>query len=418
MYMIKSLGRKISIYFPALRSPNFKRYWVSQCISLTGTWIQIIGQSWLVYSVTKSALLLGIIGALQFIPLLLFSVFAGSLIDKASKKNIIMVTQALNIFLSIIPAILIWTGYINISHIIALAISQGFINTIDMPARQAFISELVDKENLVNAIVLNSSVFNAARIIGPALAGLLMGYFGVAVCFLINAFGFVIAQLLVFRIRIPVVKNERIKDRKLSILSDTSMGLVYLSNNKGLYRILLSVAVMGIFALNFNVLIPILSSSTFHQTEAGFGFLMTSMGIGSLIGALLLALIGKFISGNIILVLMPPILSLLLIFTGLVKDYRAVIILIALSGLSNTLFFTSANSSIQLMTVDEYRGRINSLYTLVYGGSAPIGNFFAGGITEKYGIEKGFILSGILNLVFILPIILIRAKKVKERAKS
>jgi MFS family permease len=415
MYLIGFIRHSIYLYFPALKTPNFRYYWVSQCISLTGTWIQSIGQSWLVYSITKSAVLLGIMGALQFIPVLLFSVFAGSLIDRVSKRNIIIATQAFSIFLSLTSAIPIWAGHINIYHIIALAIFQGFINTFDMPARQAFISDLVEPKNLVNAIAINSSVFNAARIIGPAFAGLLMGYFGIAVCFLLNAFGFIIAQLLVLRINIPFIKNAGIQNSKPSILSDTRMGLIYLSKNKNLYKILLSVAAMGIFALNFNILIPILSSNVFNQTEAGFGLLMTAMGIGSFIGALLLAAKSKFISGKITLVVMPFIVSLLLIFTGVINDYYIVMFLLALSGLSNTLFFTSANSSLQLMTTDEYRGRINSLYTLVYGGTAPIGNFLAGIITEKYGVQYGFILTGILNAVFIIPIILIRKPKLKQR---
>ncbi|MCX7709700.1 MAG: MFS transporter [Clostridia bacterium] len=411
MKIIEMIKSKTAAYFPALESENFGFFWISQCVSVIGSWIQSVGQSWLVFSLTKSPFLLGIIGALQYIPVLLFSVFAGVFIDKTSKKTILILTQTAYILLSLLLALLVWTGYIRIWHIISAGILQGFINTLDMPARQAIVSELVEREHVLSAIALNSSVFNAARIIGPALAGILMGYFGIAACFLINAFGFILALLLTVKIQPETVRKDILQTSSPSFFSDMRMGLAYLSENKMLYKILLLVAVMGIFALNFNVLIPVLSSDVFHQDEAGFGFLMSAMGIGSFAGAIFLAAKGRAVTGITPLVILPFIMSLLLALTAFVTNYSMMIMLLALSGLVNTMFFTSANSSLQLMTLDEYRGRITSLYTLVYGGTAPIGNFFVGWITEGYGIQSGFLWSGILNLIFVIPIVLMRSGK-------
>lgn len=169
--------------FVALQNPNFRLYWIAWSISLIGTWMQNIAQPWLAYSLTGSAFLLSLVGALQFTPILLFSLFAGVIVDRFPKKNILLITQSCSVVITMIPAILIWTDQIRYWHLLVLASLLGLINAVDMPARQTFVTELVGKKDTMNAIALNSAIFNAARIVGPALAGLIIGYTNIAFCF-------------------------------------------------------------------------------------------------------------------------------------------------------------------------------------------------------------------------------------------
>jgi len=390
--------RKLNNPFSALRHRNFRYYWGGMSISLIGTWMQNIALPWLAYSMTESPFLLSLVGALQFTPMLLFSLFAGVVIDRFPKKNILYFTQSAALLITLALAILVWSGDIRYWHILILATMLGIVNTLDMPTRQSFIIELVGREDLMNAIALNSSVFNMARVIGPALAGIIMATMGIAFCFYINSVSFAAVIVGLFFVD-PVKVHER-TERKGKILSDIKDGLKYIFNNEHLANIILMVAIVGIFAMNFNVLVPVFAKEILRQQETGFGFLMSMVGAGSFAGAMLIATMSKSGPQKFVLNIVPFFIAALLIFTGLTNIYILTGLGLAASGLCFVAFISSANSSLQLNATDEYRGRVISVYMLVFGGSVPIGNLYSGIISDRFGPRAGFIACG--GIIFIL----------------
>jgi MFS family permease len=277
------------------------------CISLIGTWMQNMAQPWLAYSLTKSPLLLSLVGTLQFLPSLVFSLFAGVIIDKYPKKRILLLTQSASLIITFILAVLVWTGKIQYWHILVLALALGVVNSLDMPARQAFVIELVGKEDVMNAVALNASVFNIARVIGPALAGVVMGFFGIAWCFFINSISFAAVVInLLFIKPLPIENKFKSKGK---VLDDIKDGLRYIYKHPFLLTVVLIMAVVGTFAMNFNVLVPVYAKEVLKQQEMGFGFLMSFMGIGSFTGAILVAAMSKSGPKRFTILIVPLCLS-------------------------------------------------------------------------------------------------------------
>lgn len=408
MSIINAIKNKTLNYFPAFRHRNFRLFWSGMSLSLIGTWMQNISLPWLAYSITDSPMLLSLVGTLQFLPIMLFSLFAGEALDRLPKKTVLAITQALSMFIALLFALLIWTGHIKYWHILVLASILGLVNTFDMPGRQSYLIELVGKKDLMNAIALNSSVFNAARIVGPALAGMLMGYFGVAFCFLANAISFLPILIALFRIDAdPVIGSSR---KDTNVLKNIGEGLKHIYINATLVKTFLSLLVVSTFAMNFSVLIPVFAKNVLGQGETGFGFLMSSMGIGSFIGALLLAFTSKNEPNQKMLLLNPYIISVLLILTGFTSAFHSTTLLLAVTGFSTVTFNATSNSNIQINTRDEYRGRVMSVYTLAMGGSTPIGNLFTGYVTDRFGPQIAFIVNGAVVILFLLIILMLKRK--------
>ncbi len=391
--------------FTSLKHKNFRLFWIGMCVSLIGTWMQNIAQPWLAYSLTKSPFLLSLIGTLQFTPVLLFSLFAGIVIDKYSKKKILILTQSASMFITLILALLVLTKQIQYWHILVTSTALGFVNTLDMPTRQSFVIELVGKEDLINAVALNSSVFNLARVIGPAAAGIIMGYVGMSACFFINSisFGAVIISLLF----IKPIEKPKTSGRSVKVLANIKDGLKYIHRKEIILNTILTVAIVGTFAMNLNVLVPVFAKDILHKQEAGFGFLMSFMGAGSFVGAMLVAALGK--SGpnrfiRFVLNVVPFINAFFLILTGFTRSYFLTGLLLAFTGLSFVSFSSTANSTIQINSADEYRGRVMSVYSLVFAGSTPIGNLYAGTISQNFGSNIGFIACGAIIIVLLIPL--------------
>jgi predicted MFS family arabinose efflux permease len=391
--MASDLSKSFNNPFHALRHKNFRFYWSGMCISLIGTWMQNIAQPWLAYSLTDSPFLLSLVGALQFTPMLFFSLFAGVLVDRIPKRNILFFTQSASLLITLGLAILVWSGHVRYWHILIAATALGLVNTLDMPTRQSFVIELVGKEDLMNAIALNSSVFNMARVIGPALAGIVMGTMGIASCFFINSisFGAVIVGLFFVH---PIAIQGRGK-RKGEILSDIKDGLKYIIKNKHLLTTLQTLAIIGIFAMNFSVLVPVFAKQILGQQETGFGFLMSFVGLGSFSGAMMIATMSKSGPRKLILNILPFFIAALLILTGFTDIFVLTGLSLAATGLCFVAFSSTANSTLQLNATDEYRGRVMSIFTLVFGGSVPIGSLFAGLICDHFGPRAGFIACGV-----------------------
>ncbi len=392
--------------FISLRHKNFRYYWFGMCISQIGTWMQNIAQPLLAYKLTDSPFLLGLVGALQFLPVLLFSLFAGVIIDRFPKKKLLIITQSASMLITLILAILAFTGEIRYWHLIIMASALGMANTLDMPARQSFVIELVGKEDLMNAIALNSTVFNISRIIGPAIAGILMEYSGVAFCFFANAISFGAVLISLFFIKPQKLENREVEKGK-TIFQNIGEGLRYILKSEILFSTIIIMAIVGTFAPNFSVLIPVFTSKILHMKEAGFGYLMSFMGVGSLFGAVYVAAFSRSGPKRIILRIVPVAVGLLLILIAFTDKFILTGLALAITGFFFVMFSSSSNSALQLNTDNEYRGRVMSIYTLVFAGSTPIGNLFAGAMTQFFNARIGFVSCGAAIVVLMIPILIL-----------
>jgi MFS family permease len=387
--------------FRSLRHRNFRLFFSGQLVSLIGTWMQNVGQAWLVLELTHSSFKLGVVSALQFLPMLFLSFFAGPFIDYFSKRKIIIFTQTALMLLAFILALLDFSDAVRYWHIVILATLLGIVNTIDMPARQSFIIEMVGKEDLMNAIAMNSSIFNAARAVGPAIAGLLIGAAGTAVCFFVNGLSFlaVLWGLLLMRFDEPPSPGPR----SYHVIEDITEAIRYIRETPVVMIAIVLVAVVSIFGTNFNVLVPVFSRQELHRDAAAFGFLMSSFGVGALIGAVSLAALSRHGPKFYILLGGGLALSLFLILIGFQKSYGLTALLLALSGWSMVTFFGMANTTVQLNTEDRLRGRVMSVYTLSFGGLTPFGSLFAGSVAHLIKAPLTFAAGGfVCGIVFLM----------------
>src|SRR6516165_2495796 len=281
--------------FLALRHRNFRLFWFGQLISLIGTWMQSIGQAWLVLELTHSAWLLGVVGALQFLPVMLLSLFGGVLADRLPKRKVLLFTQSSAMLQATILWILVATGHVQIWEVLVLASLLGLTNSIDMPTRQAFVVEMVGREDLPNAIALNSSLFNMARVVGPGLGGLIIAWFGIAPLFLLNSISFiaVIIGLALIKMNELHAQAKRLTSKaeapKQSTMQSLREGLAYVVHTPSVLLVIAVIGVISLFGINFNVILPLFATDVLHSGALGFGFLSASFGLGSLFSALWLA---------------------------------------------------------------------------------------------------------------------------------
>lgn len=387
-------------YYPALLHKNYRYYWFSQLVSLIGTWIQRMAQSWLVYTMTGSATKLGIVTALQFLPILMFSLFFGPVIDRYKKKHIIIYTQIVSMFLALLLAVLVFSGLVEYYQIALIAFALGVANALDMPSRQSYMIELVGRKDLLSAVGLNSAIFNLARILGPALSGVLMASINMGWCFLLNAISFLPVIYALYRIKDNSVKP--IIDKTHSMIYEVKEGLRYIAANDRILTLMAILLITGIFSFNFQVLIPILSKETFLLKEQGFGALMATMGLGAFLGALSTSIRSKTLDGIYIVGVTSFLLAIILILIGL-SDYLFVTVgLLFFSGLSSVWLATTANSTLQIEADTKFRGRVMSVHALVFAGSTPIGNFMSGFLAEKLGPQNCFIINGIAIIILLV----------------
>lgn len=397
-----AISTKLGQTFPALTHKNYRYFWFGQCISLMGTWMQRTAQQWLVYTITKSAFLLGLLGVAQFGPMLIFSLFAGVLADRYPKKSMLLFTQVALMIQAFILAFLVWSGHVYYWQILLLASVLGLVNTLDMPTRQSFIVELVGRKDLTNAIALNSSIVNLARIIGPAVAALLMTTVGAGACFFLNGLSFIPVIIGLFLIRSQVITGSKKTGSMIKSIGD---GLKYIYKKPVLAYTVLAVLVVGTFTMNTNVLFPVFADQVLHRGVNGYGLLLSAMGIGSLVGAMLVATRVRSNPSRLVLFSSALIISALLVMIFFIHSYLFATLAIAAIGFFNIIFMNTVNSTLQLNSSDEYRGRIMSVYSLSLGGTTPIGNLFAGGFSQKFGSSVGFLMCGLTTGILIVAII-------------
>lgn len=395
-------SRFVDRNFHALTHKNFRYFWMGQCASLIGTWMQSIGQCWLVISITNSPFLLGVLGMVQFIPITFFSLFAGVIVDKFSKKKLLIFTQISSMFLAFSLSLLVFTNTVKYEYILILAFLLGCVNCIDMPTRQSFTIEIAGKEDLMNAIALNSATFNLARILGPSIGALVMAYLGTGWCFLLNGLSYLAVLYGLFNIKVESYFRKKIKESNM--LKEIKDGLKYVRNSKVLFETTLMILVIGIFGFNYNVLVPSFTKLVLHQNEKIYGILMSFLGIGSFLGAIMVSMRSRKGPKARVLFVSSIIMASMLILNGLNSSFVITGILLGATGVFNIQFSTTANSTLQLNSKDEYRGRVMSVYSFVFAGSAPLGSFFTGVVCEKIGPSEGFLISGILIIILMVSI--------------
>jgi len=382
--------------FRALGSRNFRLFFSGQIISLVGTWMTRVATSWLVYRLTGSALLLGIVAFSGQIPTFFLAPVAGVLVDRWDRRRLLVATQVLAMVQSLALAILTLTGRITIVDIILLSVAQGFINAFDMPGRQAFLVSMVDrKEDLSNAIALNSSMFNGARLIGPSIAGLVIAAAGEGVCFLVDGISYiaVVAALLAMRVR-PQGSGPR-----RSVLRELREGLHYVAHFTPIAYILLLLAIFSLVAMPYVVLLPVISKEVLGGGAYTFGFLMAASGLGALAGALYLAARRSVLGLGRLILLATTTFGLGLVGTGLSRFLWLTLVLMVLVGCAAMIELASCNTLLQTIVADDKRGRVMSFYTMAFMGMAPLGSLLAGAAANRLGTPQTLIIGGALCLL-------------------
>ncbi|HVC33100.1 MAG TPA: MFS transporter [Chloroflexota bacterium] len=383
--------------FRALRHHDFRLFYSGQLVSLIGTWMQDLAQSWLALVLTNSALALGLVGAVQFLPVLLFSTFGGTIADRAPKRWVLVGTQSAQMVLAFVLAALTFTHVVTYVDVLILALLLGTASSVDMPTRQAFVVELVGPKDLMNAIALNSSMFNAARLIGPSIAGLLIGIIGIDGCFFLNGLSFsaVIVSLLLMHPPAPAARGRAAFQ---GIWEDLREGLRYVRQAPSVLAVIVLVGLLGTFGYNFNVVLPILARNVLVVGATGLGWLTGAMGLGSLVASLGVAYFGGQPRPRVI-VGAAAAFSVLEIALAPVSSYAVALALLVVIGASMVVVSAIANTYVQSSVPHRLRGRVMSIYSTVFVGTTPIGNTLAGAIAATSGTFGPLLLGGLMSLV-------------------
>ena len=381
----------------ALQHRNFRLFFGGQSISLVGTWITRVATSWLVYRLTGSELLLGIAGFAGQIPTLVITPFAGVLVDRHDRRRILLVTQAASLVQSAVLAVLTFTNVITVRQIIWLQVLQGVINSFDTPARQAFVSEMVeDRKDLPNAIALNSSMVNGTRIIGPSIGGLLIAGFGEAWCFAIDAISYIAVIGSILAMRVPA--RARHEAAEMHLLDELHHGWKYVLHSVPIRSALLLVAIVCTAGTPYTVLMPAIAKEVLHGGPNTLGLLMTGTGVGALAGALYLAQRESVLGLGRIIMWASAVFGIgLVIFSQLTTLWAAFAVL-AIAGCGFMIHLAATNTILQTIVEERLRGRVMSFYTMAFFGTVPIGSLLGGILADRFGAMRTVLMTGIVCL--------------------
>ena len=388
----------------ALRHRDFRLFWIGQLISQIGTWMQSVAQAWLVLELTHSPLQLGIVSALQFTPVLLFSPVGGVLSDRFAKRKVLLVSQTAMQLQAFVLAALVWSGRIQYWHVAVLAAIYGLGRAIDIPARQSYITDLVGRSDLANAVALNSVIMNGARIVGPAVAGLLIAAFGVALAFFLNGVSFV--AVLVALVAIRTEGRPDINGR-LGIREGLLGALSYAAATPPVAFTLGLMVVVSLVVLNFNVVVPLVARDVLNQGANGFGLLMSALGAGAVAGAFGVALFRRGQPPLKFLVASAATLCAGLMALAAAGHFAVAALVLALLGCCQILFTTGCNTTLQLVAPNELRGRVMGLYTVTFAGMTPFGSLLVGWVAEHQGIRLACAAGGAIGLLGVAVLVLI-----------
>jgi MFS family permease len=390
-----------------LRNRNYRLFAAGQVVSNTGTWMQRVAQDWLVLDLTHgSGAALGITTGLQFLPLLLFGLYGGVLADRYRKRRVLMVTQAVMGVLALVLGLLALTGSAQVWHVYGLAFALGLATVVDNPTRQTFAVEMVGPADLSNAIALNSAIFNMARILGPAVAGVLIAAIGTGPVFLVNAGSFVAVLAGLYLMREDELYTREPVPRAKGQLRE---GLRYVRQRRDLVMVLIMVLFVAAFGMNFQMTTALMSRQTFHSGASSFGLASTMLAVGALAGALLAARRRNLRMR--LLFAAATVFGVLEIATGLMPNYASFLVLLVPTGIALLTFNTAANAVMQLSVPAEMRGRVMGLYMLVFAGSSPIGSPLIGWLAEVFGPRSSMIIGGIVSLAAVAGVIAVMAPR-------
>jgi MFS family permease len=389
--------------FSALRHRNFRLFWTGQFVSLIGTWMQTVAQGWLVLQLTNSAFLLGLVNGIGSLPVLLFSLPGGVVADRMNKRDLLIFTQTVAMLLAFLLAWLTHLHYkgrfsLHVWYVIVIAAVGGSVFALDAPARQSFFIEMVGKKDLLNAIALNSAIFNGARIVGPALAGVLIGVIGTAGCFFLNGLSFVAVIVGLYLINVPhnppAVKGSPWQEMK--------QGLAYVWHNRQVRSLEVIVAVFSIFGMPYLVLMPIFARDILQKGAGGLGFLMTSTGVGALAGSLILAAFSDSSKKGPLVFWSGALFAAASLGFAISRSYPLSLAVLPLVGLSMVSQVATINTILQTLVPDEMRGRVMGVHTMMFMGMMPFGSFIAGTLASRWGAPFTLELGAAVCLVSML----------------
>jgi MFS family permease len=378
---------------------NFRLFWIGQTVSLIGTWMQQVGQGWLALELTDSAFLVGVVAAAGTFPVLLFSLYGGVIADRRSKLHIVIVCQALLLLEAAALWWFTWTGRINFEWLLGLSLFGGLISAFEIPARQALTVELVSREDLIDAIALNSGGFNLARIIGPSIAAVVLAQLGLAWCFGINALSYfaVLASLALIKLP-PWTPIQHL----VSPFEQLKQGLDYIRSTRAVSGLMGVIAIYSIFGFQYLTMMPVVARDLLGTGASGYGALLTFVGIGALTGALLLAALGPRIKRGRLFNSTAFAFSLLTILFSFVRSVPLAAVVLLFLGLTMLINGALANGILQTVVPDELRGRVMATYVFVYVGFTPFGSFSAGAIARVVGVEWAIFSGGVVMLAYFM----------------
>ncbi|MBA2744078.1 MAG: MFS transporter [Chthoniobacterales bacterium] len=399
--------------FRAMRHRNYRLFFYGQLVSLTGTWMQQTAMSWLVYEMTGSKFLLGVISAVGSAPMMIFSLWGGSLADRYPKRSILLVTQVFEMVFAFLLAATVWMHLASPTLIMIIAAVNGIALGFEMPSRQAFTVEMTSREDLLNAISLNSSIFNGARILGPSLAGLLIGTVGTAMCFFLNGVSFVavIVGYLMMRVPAAPANPDAQNAHPLS-------GIKYAVTNRRVRTILGLFGVVGVFGWSYAVLMPAFARDVLGLGPNGYGVIMSTSGIGALVGALAVATYGHAVSPRKMALGGVWIFSAAVVALAFTSNFWSSLVLLFVSGFGMLLFFSTSNTVLQTIVPDNMRGRVMGVWSLIFGAMIPIGSLQAGAVAHWLGTSYALALGAVICAVAALWTLLVIRRRDAESART
>lgn len=384
--------------FSSLNQRDFRVFWLGQLVSLVGTWMQRVGQAWLVLELTNSAFKLGLITSLQFAPVLLFSLPGGAIVDRIRKRRLLMLTQSILMLQACVLTWLVWTGRVQYWHVAVLSTVYGLAQSLDLPTRQAFITDLVGKTHLMNAIALNSAMFNAARLIGPAVAGVLIARYGLPQAFLLNALSFVAVLGALAAVR---TEGSPHPSAGTTFLEKIRGGVQYAATTPLIRFVLLLLLTVSFFVLNFNVLVPLVTKQVLHGGAGEFGWLMACLGGGAIAGALAMALLLEGRPPFSMPIAAGVVASIGMGTLAFAPGFALTAGTLVVVGCAQIVFQASCNTMLQLTAPDALRGRVMSLYALVFAGINPFGALMVGYVAETLGTPSACAVGGAGGLLSV-----------------
>ncbi len=386
--------------FRSLHERNFRLFFTGHAVSVTGTWMQRVGQDWLVLELTDNAVAVGIATALQFLPMLFLGMLGGVVVDRVDRRRLLITTQAVSALLAGLLATLTLTGAVELWMIYGLALGLGMVTVFDVPGRQAFLTDMVPPEDYVNAQALNSTVHNTGRLVGPAIAGLLIATIGTGVTFLINAVSFVAVIIALLRIDASRLRRSARAERAKGQVRE---GFRYVWSHPDLRACMFLIAVVALFGQNFRVVLPVLARDTFDQGAQAYGWLTSALGVGAVLGALAAAT--RQVSTPRSLLSWTFVFAAVNLLAAIVPNLGAALVAMVAVGIANITFNTLGRTLLQLRADPSMQGRVIALHGMVFLGSTPFGGPLLGWVCEEWGARAGFVVAGGTALLAALPFV-------------